>query len=176
MILIWSCSCPCAIHWSQVLSREWRCSWSSAGRRCSDYIWVINNFIAYYDATYIRGLMVIEFCLWGIPTDRKDSHTIFTLMILIWTHQVLQEGARFSWKFWIVFCWKWHHVKLINSWNYCSKNILIYIMIYHIMYYIYKLYMYQRHGGAYLRYHYQYHCISHIHIQETKIENTSVNS
>ena len=30
-----------------VLSREWRCSWSSADRRCSNYICVINNFIAY---------------------------------------------------------------------------------------------------------------------------------
>ena len=24
-------------------SREWRCSWSSANRRCSNYIWVIDN-------------------------------------------------------------------------------------------------------------------------------------
>ena len=39
-----SCSCYCSIHWSQVLSREWRCSWSSADRRCSNYIWVISNF------------------------------------------------------------------------------------------------------------------------------------
>ena len=31
-----SCSSPCPILWSQVLSREWR---------CSNYIWVINNFI-----------------------------------------------------------------------------------------------------------------------------------
>ena len=27
--------------------RDWRCSWSSADRRCSSYIWVINNFIAH---------------------------------------------------------------------------------------------------------------------------------
>ena len=27
MFLISSCRCLCAIHWSQVLSREWRCSW-----------------------------------------------------------------------------------------------------------------------------------------------------
>ena len=27
-------------------SEEWRCNWSSAARRCSKYIWVINNFIA----------------------------------------------------------------------------------------------------------------------------------
>ena len=30
MYLVWSYSCLCPIHWSQVLSREWRCSWSSA--------------------------------------------------------------------------------------------------------------------------------------------------
>ena len=41
MILVPSCSCLCPIYWSQVLSREWRCSWSSADRRCSNYIWVI---------------------------------------------------------------------------------------------------------------------------------------
>ena len=45
MILISSCSRLCPIHWSQVLSWEWRCSWSSADRRCSNYIWVINNLI-----------------------------------------------------------------------------------------------------------------------------------
>ena len=46
-VLVSSCSCFCPIQWSQVLSRERRCSWSSADRRCSNYIWVIDNFIAY---------------------------------------------------------------------------------------------------------------------------------
>ena len=32
---------------SIVLSRKWRCSVSSTDRRCSNYIWVIINFIAY---------------------------------------------------------------------------------------------------------------------------------
>ena len=54
MFLILSCSCLCPIHWSQVLSREWRCSWSNAGRRCSNYIWVINNLIAY------KGDLILE--------------------------------------------------------------------------------------------------------------------
>ena len=40
------------------LSWEWRCSWSSADRRCSNYIWVINNLTAHKGATYIRDLMV----------------------------------------------------------------------------------------------------------------------
>ena len=45
MFLVSSCSCLCLIHWSQVLSWEWRYSWSSADRRCSNYIWMINNFL-----------------------------------------------------------------------------------------------------------------------------------
>ena len=58
MFLLSSCIYHCPIHWNQGLSREWRCSWSSVHRRCSNYVWVINAYIAYKDATYIRGLMV----------------------------------------------------------------------------------------------------------------------
>ena len=65
MILVLSCSCLCLIHWSQVLSWEWRCSWSSADRRCSNYIWVIKNFIDHQGASYIRGLTVCLFCITG---------------------------------------------------------------------------------------------------------------
>ena len=63
----WSCLCP--IHWSHVISWEWRCSWSSAGRRCSNYIWVINNFIAYWSAPYIRDSMIychMGYIVWHI--------------------------------------------------------------------------------------------------------------
>ena len=49
----------CPIHWNQVSSWEWRCSWSSANRRCSNYIWMINNYIAYYSASCIRGFTVL---------------------------------------------------------------------------------------------------------------------
>ena len=45
MFLVSYCSCPCPNHWSHVLSRECRCRWNSADRRCSNYIWVINNGI-----------------------------------------------------------------------------------------------------------------------------------
>ena len=66
MSLISSCSCLCAIYWNQVLSREWRCSWSSADRRCSKYIWVVNNVILYYrsDGRHIVWLhFVMYFCV-----------------------------------------------------------------------------------------------------------------
>ena len=68
MFLVSSRSCLCWINWSQVSSREWRCSWSGADRRCSNYIWVINNFIAHQGATYIRGLTVVT-------TMRHMTHT-----------------------------------------------------------------------------------------------------
>ena len=65
MFLASSCSCLYLIHWSQVLSREWRCSWSSADRPCCNDIWVTNNFFACWGASYIRGLTVrlIFLCL-----------------------------------------------------------------------------------------------------------------
>ena len=56
MIVVSSCSCLWPILWSQELNWEWRCSWSSADRRCSNYIWVINNSIANSGASYMRGL------------------------------------------------------------------------------------------------------------------------
>ena len=57
MFLISSCSCFYPIHRSQLLSWEWRCNWSSADRRCSNYISVMNNFIAYKGVPYIRDLI-----------------------------------------------------------------------------------------------------------------------
>ena len=59
MFLVSSCSCLGPIQGSQVLSREQKCSLRSADRRCSNYIWVIDNFIAYLGAAYIRDLTVM---------------------------------------------------------------------------------------------------------------------
>ena len=61
MFLVSSCNYLCQIHWSEVLSREWRCSWSSADRRCVIFTWVINNSIAHWCVTYIRNLMACKF-------------------------------------------------------------------------------------------------------------------
>ena len=70
MLLVSSCSCFCPTHWCQVLSREWRCSWSSADRRCSNCIWVINNFTAYKGVSYIRSVTANPF------QDIPMSHNI----------------------------------------------------------------------------------------------------
>ena len=49
--LVPSCNCLCPMHWSQVLSREWRRSLSSADR-------VINSVIAYEGCASIRSCRV----------------------------------------------------------------------------------------------------------------------
>ena len=58
MLLPSSCSCVCPIYWGHMLSWEWRCSWSSADMRCSNYIWVIYNLIAYKGESNIRYFTV----------------------------------------------------------------------------------------------------------------------
>ena len=86
MFLILSCSCLCPIHWSQVLSREWRCSWSSADRQCSSYIWVINNFIAYYGVSFIRGLTV------GVVTYTFRTDQTVNEMVSTTRHTGIPKG------------------------------------------------------------------------------------
>ena len=68
-----SCSGLCPVHWSQVLSREWRCSWSSADRWCSNYIWVINNFILVRCGIYYRydGSQVCNSFEEWVPVDEN---------------------------------------------------------------------------------------------------------
>ena len=61
----------CPIHWNQVLSREWRCSWSSADRRCSNYIWVINSFITYWGACYLRVLILISLAIKSLVNTKE---------------------------------------------------------------------------------------------------------
>ena len=89
------CSCLCVIYWDQVLSQEWRCSWSSADRRCSNYIWVIDNFIAYQGASYIRDFTVILHIALQQFHMQNIHHT--------WIHKT-HPIARFQGEPWDVYC------------------------------------------------------------------------
>ena len=62
MVLVLSYSCFVPIHWNQMFSQDWRCSWTNACMRGSNYIWVISIFIAYWATSYIRGLTVFSLC------------------------------------------------------------------------------------------------------------------
>ena len=57
-----------------MLSQEWRCSWSSADRRCSNYIWVIDDFIGYKDASHIRDFTVVQILHMD---DKNHIKTVF---------------------------------------------------------------------------------------------------
>ena len=59
MFFVSACSCLCAIYWRQVLSEEWRCSWSRAHRQCFNYISIINNWIIYWSVPYITDYLKI---------------------------------------------------------------------------------------------------------------------
>ena len=82
MLLESACSCLCATYWSQVLIGEWRCSWSSGDRRCSNYIWLINNSIAFKCVAYIRDLTVQSGH--GIASINQCSGVIMRAMASQW--------------------------------------------------------------------------------------------
>ena len=81
MFLVLSCSWLFTIYWSQVLSREWGCSWSSADRRCPNYIWVINNWIVYQGTPYIRDLMVFLFDLDRAFSPPGSPYWDYTILV-----------------------------------------------------------------------------------------------
>ena len=69
-----------------MISPEWRCNWSSADRRFSNYIWVIDNVIAYKGASYIRGFTVGHF---GVVASRSargisGDDVRFRLCVRLW--------------------------------------------------------------------------------------------
>ena len=123
MFLFSSCSSLCTIHWSQVLSREWRCSWSSADRRCSNYIWVINKFVAYWGATYIRDFLLpsVTAQAWSslwlqmscqiIMLDHQQ--TVCSLQKWTWySHWVPISVINYYWSEYILQLWLCHKIPL----------------------------------------------------------------
>ena len=81
MFIVSPCSWLCPIHWSQVLSRKRRCGWSSADRWCSNYIWVINNLIAFKGQSCISGLTVIILFQFPITEVMISVITLFCVFL-----------------------------------------------------------------------------------------------
>ena len=97
MIHFSSCSCLCPIYWSQVLSRELRCSWSSAGRRCSNYIWVINNLIAHQCASHIRDMTVSSMLL--LAERSAVQRAVARILVMIYTFTEYYSGPHSAIKY-----------------------------------------------------------------------------
>ena len=95
MFLVLSSSCLSPIYWSLVLSWEWRCSWSSADRRCSNYIWEINNLSApqrcvlyeRFDGTslFVSGIHRKSVVSWDKLTIMQSFHFLLLAWINGWT-------------------------------------------------------------------------------------------
>ena len=69
----------------RMLSREWRCSWSSANRRCSRCIWVIKKFFAYLG----RVCLILE-VWWYIFVMNDQYCCLVTYVYLIVTDASLR--------------------------------------------------------------------------------------
>ena len=147
MILVLSCCCLCPIHWSQVLSREWRCSWGSADRRCSNYIWVINNFIV-RRAGLLWSQQDFEW-RWSVPlfkclTVLEFSFILFDLCLLITFFNFIMNYVPIV-TFWI---FTYHKIWILSImfcfiWSYWIIYFLAFVKItqhlWHWLYYWKKL-------------------------------------
>ena len=142
MFLVSVCSGLCAVYWSQVSSGEWRCSWSRADRRCSNYIWVINNLIFYQSASYIRDLtVVIFFFLWNCPQDLADDWSTLAL-VMAWRRQAKSHCLNKCWTSFMMSYgvfrphWvNWPHLSRFHCINICHKNINVHKIIFSNLYF-----------------------------------------
>ena len=135
MFLVSSCSGLCAIYWSQLLSGESRCSWSSANRRCTNYIRVINNFIAYKGVTYIKYLMVGCHDVVTLSNSLTWCYPGTMITKFNWCHVTLQliniffnslAPGRFEWNFrYIIF----KRILVIDVWGISCRLALIWMSL-----------------------------------------------
>ena len=131
-----------------MLSREWRCSWSSADRRCYNCILVINNFIAHYGAIYIRVLTAWFFHvgreqLLITTAINEDSARLVRYLTMQWLLSIPMYLKKYAYHIFIyfvnssytcllihdihlyVFCYKYIKCKELNYCKTYTKYILI---------------------------------------------------
>ena len=90
MFLVSDWSCFCTIYWNHMLSGEGRCSWCSADRWCSNYIWVINNLI-YQSALYIGDLTLQESVMTKQNTTKLYAYYMGGIWYPMLTHHANLE-------------------------------------------------------------------------------------
>ena len=120
MFLISSCSCLCPIHWSQVLSREWRCSWN---RRGSNYICVVgaaptgaapttSEWSTILLPAKVRPILEVWWYLWQVFSDDRIelsrccwAFSDFSSLWNVFEHDDVMTCKNFLhyWPLWILF-------------------------------------------------------------------------
>ena len=144
MFLVSSCSCLCPIHWSQVLSREWRCSWSSADRRCSNYIWMIiqnANMFSCFPKRFNMTRINVSVFLAGYPPFCSENPQETYRKVMNWRETLIfppevpiSNEARDLIQKWVMKKW-WHKRKLWNGyfclfifWSVSNDNHHVFIL------------------------------------------------
>ena len=105
MFLVSCCSCLSLIHWSQMLSREWRCSWSRTDRQCvyrkagcipaqfgcDTNIWPLELLGGYYrrTLTFLGLRKTIQPMVYQLKIDLHHKHVIMA-------HQCKQGFSPFT--------------------------------------------------------------------------------
>ena len=79
MFLVSSCSCLCPLHWSQLYSRERRCSRSSADGRWSDYIW--STILLLLRCLYFYGFTV---CIYSPIPNLQRRYSWAACQVRAW--------------------------------------------------------------------------------------------
>ena len=132
MLLVSSCNFLCRINWSQVVSREWRCSWSSADRRCSNYIWEINNCVAYQGAFYVRGLTVVLCSKHSEKISQVHCQLIKLIKQQPWNSPYTFRKLSYAWWYWAnIKAWQWTNMTPPSE-DCVNITILIAVLLIHI--------------------------------------------
>ena len=76
----------CPMLSSLVLNRDWRCRWSSAGRRCSNFIWVISN----RSFTVMRSFDA----LYGVSLNEQLKEQLNSWIVDVWIKDATTHAGR----------------------------------------------------------------------------------
>ena len=122
MFFALSCNCLCPIHWSQKLSREWRCSWIIADRRCSNYIWMINNLLP----TMMRLILRVDGTLFSLALCNLSSIALtweYPVMLhctmIVYDHNLTKCMVKIDW-YWRI----WHNFFNVNHMKGTCREII----------------------------------------------------
>ena len=119
-------SCLCPVHWSQVLSQEWRCSWSSADRHCSNYIWASVGTApttSEWSTILLPSKMWLILEVWGYIC-MHNQHLKCKLCMGNNTHFWLMNEYH-SWIYWSLVSFCYHRLAKIRTWISNYTHILI---------------------------------------------------
>ena len=116
MLLVSSCSCFCTIHWYQVLSREWTCSWSSADmllELCCDKTHFVGMF-------FYVSYLPFKLLLWSKQKQtRNRAHVTRYLILFSYFNLNMSSQCRHNCRYGLIYAY--FHILVIPA--ACKRHI-----------------------------------------------------